>query len=282
MSDDAPIDPVGLIAGGGRLPLLIADGMRAAGARVVAVGLRGQYDPELPDVCDEFAVAGIARPGRWIRLLRRGGVREAVMAGRVQKTRMHDPLRLIRHLPDWRAVVVWYKHLRHDRRNAALLGAIADELARSGITLIDSTAYIPNHLASEGPMTRTRPTAMQQADIEFAWPLLSGTVELDIGQAMAVRERDVIAVEAAEGTAAMIERAGELCRAKGWTLLKTASSHHDMRTDVPTIGLKTIEQMKAAGGGCIALGAGRVILIDKPAVIAAADRAGIAVVGVTT
>jgi len=110
--------------------------------------------------------------------------------------------------------------------------------------------------------------------------LLGRIVELDIGQSIAVRERDVIAVEAVEGTDALIERAGQLCRAKGWTLLKTASADHDMRADVPTIGVETIEQLAKAGAGCVALGAGRVILIDKPKVLEAADRAKIAVVGV--
>jgi DUF1009 family protein len=254
--------------------------MKAAGATVVGVGLRGQFDDEFPSLCDHFDAAGLARPGRWIRLLKRGGVREAVMVGGVAKTHMHDPFRIIRLLPDWRAIVLWYKRLRHDRRNHAVLAAIADELARNGITLIDSTTYIPDHLATEGVMTSTQPTTHQRADVEFAWPLLAQTVELDIGQSIAVRERDVIAVEASEGTAAMIARAGELCRAKGWTLLKTAKADHDMRADVPSVGVETIRQMKEAGGGCLALGAGRVILIDKPQVIEAADAAGIAMVGV--
>ena len=129
-------------------------------------------------------------------------------------------------------------------------------------------------------MGSVKPTDQQRADIDFGWPLLMKTVELDIGQSMAVRDRDVIAVEAVEGTDGMIVRAGELCRAKGWTLLKMCRSDHDMRADVPTIGVETIEAVSRAGGGCIAVGAGRVILIDKPQVIAAADRAKIAIVGV--
>ncbi|MCH7546511.1 MAG: UDP-2,3-diacylglucosamine diphosphatase LpxI [Planctomycetes bacterium] len=275
-------NPVGLIAGQGRLPLLVAQGMKSAGVRIVCVGLRDQFDADLPGVCDEFSRAGIARPGRWIRLLKKGGVTQAVMVGGVKKSRMHDPLRLIRHLPDWRAVRLWYNHLRHDRRNAAVLAAIADELARNGITIIDSTTYIPDHLAGEGEMTHTQPSSQQQADIDFAWSLLTQAVELGIGQSMAVRERDVIAVEAVEGTEAMIKRAGELCKAKGWTLLKTAAADHDMRADVPSVGVETIAQMKEAGAGCLALGTGRVILIDKPQVIEAAEKAGIAIVGTDT
>ena len=202
------------------------------------------------------------------------------MVGRVAKVRMHDPFRLIRQLPDWRAANIWYRRLRHDRRNAALLAAVADELAANGITLIDSTTYIPDHLAAPGRMGGIEPSDQQRADIAFGWPLLTKTVELDIGQSIAVRERDVIAVEAIEGTDRMIARAGELCRTKGWTLLKTCKADHDMRADVPTIGVETVQQVAAAGGRCIAVGAGRVILVDKPKVLQAADRAKVAIVGV--
>lgn len=271
---------LGLIAGQGRLPLLVAEGMRAAGYRVYCVALRDQFDPQLKNHCDEFHVAGMLRPGRWIRLLRRAHVERAVMVGGVTKTRMHDPLRLLGNLPDWRAINLWYRRLRHDRRNAAVLAAVADELEQNGITLVDSTTYITDHLATPGVMGSVQPTAEQRGDIEFAWPMLQQIVALDIGQSMAVRERDVIAVEAVEGTRAMIDRAGQLCKKKGWTLLKNAKADHDRRADVPSIGVETIEQMKLAGGGCIALGAGRVILIDKPQVIEAANQARIALVGI--
>jgi hypothetical protein len=254
--------------------------MSAAGARVCCVGLRDQFDEDLPPLCDDFATAGVIQLGRWIRLLRRQGVREAVMVGRVNKLRLHDPFKLFRQLPDWRAARVWYRRLRHDRRNAALLAAVAEELQVSGITLIDSTTYIRDHLAGEGVLGRVQPTAEQQRDIAFGWPLLQQVVELDLGQSIAVRERDVIAVEAIEGTDAMIERAGELCRAKGWTFFKTSKATHDMRADVPTIGVETIERLARTGAGCVAVGAGRVILIDKPAVLAAADRLKVAVLGI--
>ncbi len=272
--------PVGLIAGGGQLPLLVAAGARAAGRPVIGVGLRDQFDPSLRGLCDRFHTAGIVQIGRWIRLLRREGVREAIMVGRVSKSRMHDPLRLFRQLPDLRAALLWYRRLRHDRRNHALLAAVADELASSGITIIDSTAFIPDHLAAAGVMGRAAPSREAQGDVDFGWPLLERIVELDIGQSIAVRDRDVIAVEAVEGTDALIDRAGALCRAKGWTLLKTAKSTHDRRADVPTVGVRTIERLAEAGGRCLALGAGRVIMVDRPAVIAAADRLGVALVGV--
>lgn len=273
--------PIGLIAGGGRLPILVAGGIRAAGRRVVCIGLREQFDDDLPGECDAFAVAGIVQLGKWIRLLKRFGAEEAIMVGRVAKTRMHDPLKLIRQLPDLRAIRLWYRTLRHDRRNRALLAAVADELLVNGVMLIDSTRYIPEHLAEEGLMTPgLKLSEAARADIAFGWPLLERVVELDIGQSIAVRDRDVLCVEAVEGTDRMIERAGELCKAKGWTLLKTASVLHDRRADVPTIGVQTVERVAALGGRCIALGAGRVIVIERPKVIELAERLKVVIVGI--
>lgn len=274
---------VGIIAGQGTLPFLVARGMRAQGRRVHCVGLRGQWEGGLPACCDSFQEAGVLQLGRWIRLFRRAGVTEVTMVGRVSKKQMHDPwlmLKALRDLPDWRTADLWFRRLRHDRRSATLLRVVADDLATEGVILIDSTRYIPDHMATEGTMGSVAPDARAQADIAFGWPLLEKVGGLDIGQAISVRERDVIAVEAVEGTDAMIRRTGELCRARGWTLLKSARPGHDMRADVPTIGVQTIEGLAKAGAGCVALGVGRVILVDRPAVLAAADRAGIAVVGV--
>jgi len=262
------------------LPVLCARGIRAAGHPVACVGLSGQYEPQLPALCDQFARAAVVRLGQWIRLLRRWGVRDAIMVGRVSKTKMYDPLRVFRQLPDFRAARLWYRTLRHDRRSDALLVGVAGELARAGITLIDTARYIPEHMAHQGIMTRTRPTSAQLADIEFGLPILRQIGNLDIGQAIAVKEREVIAVEAMEGTDAMIRRAGELCRSGKWVLLKIAKPRQDMRFDVPTIGLDTIKMLKQSRGSCLAVEAERSILLNKPQVLEAADAAGIAVVGI--
>jgi hypothetical protein len=272
--------PIGLIAGQGQLPMATAEGIRAAGRRVVCVGLRDQFDPALPGRCDRFATAGIIQIGRWTRLLRRFGAEHAIMVGRVTKVRMYDPLYLLRQIPDWRAAVVWFTRLRHDKRNDAILGAVADELAAGGVQLIDSTRYIPQLLADRGVMTRRQPGAAQQADIDFALPIIARLGDLDIGQSIAVKDRDVVAVEAIEGTDRMIERAGALCPRGGWTLVKIAKPHQDMRFDVPTVGPGTIANMQRHGGGCLAVEAGKVILLEKEKLIADADRAGIAIVGV--
>ncbi len=280
---DPPPPPtaIGLIAGGGRLPLLIARNLRDMGHEVHGLGLANQYEGELPGMCVSFREVGLLRVGSWGRILSRLGVRHAIMVGKVDKAKlMHDPFRMYRNLPDFRTLVGWFRHLRHDRRSHAVLAAIAEELDRAGVSLIDSTAPIPDQLATAGVMTRTQPTREQQADIEFVWPLLTETLRLDIGQAIAVRERDVIAVEAVEGTDRMIQRVGELCRAKGWTLCKGARAGHDRRSDVPTVGLTTIERMHETGGRCLALAAGDVIMLDRAAMLRRADECGISVVGV--
>ncbi len=273
--------PLGLIAGEGRLPVLVAQGMRAAGLRVCGLGLGDLFDPALPALCDRFTVVGVLRLGSWIKALRRDGIRQAVLVGRVSKARMHQPLRLIRQMPDFRAARVWYRRLGNDRRSRTLLAALADELKDNGITLIDSTTFISEHLADDGVMTKIRTSPQQQADISHGWPLLRRVAALDIGQSIAICGRTVIAVESLEGTDAMIERAGSLNGA-GWTLLKAPNEDHDMRFDVPAIGPVTIERMAQARAGCLALHAGRVIMIDKTEVLAAAERLGIPIVGVST
>jgi DUF1009 family protein len=276
-----PPTPIGLIAGGGRLPIIIAEGLRQAGHRVHGLGLMDQYDPILPSLCDTFQQVPIMRLGTWSRLLRQFDVHHAIMVGKVDKAKlMHDPFRVLRHLPDIRTIVAWYRHLRHDRRSHAVLGAIAEELGRDGIHLLDSTAPIEDQMAHAGVMGSVHPTPEQRSDIAFAWPLLTEILRLDIGQAVAVRELDTIAVEAVEGTDAMIERTGKLCRRAGWVLCKGARAGHDRRSDVPTIGVKTVENLHRSGGRCLALAAGDVIMIDKSQVIAAADDLGIAIVGV--
>lgn len=272
--------PIGLIAGEGRLPTLVAEGMRRRGLSIHAVGFTGIYDPALRDQCDSFREVGLLRLGQWARTLRKHGVREAVMVGRVRKTRMYDPLMWLRQLPDWRAFRIWYHKLRHDRRSPALLRALADELDDLGVTLIDSTTHIEEQLATEGCMTGTRPGERQQRDVEFGWPLLHAALEHDFGQALAVCDGDVVAVEAVEGTDAMIARAGELCRRRPWTLLKGARRTHDRRADVPTVGVRTIELLHEYGGKCIALSVGDVIMLDKPDVIARANELGVTIIGV--
>lgn len=277
---NAHLPAIGMIAGSGQLPLLVAQGIRASGRRLVCVGLRDQFDPKLPEICDEFRRAGVLQLGRWIRILRSAGIGEAVMVGRVAKARMYEPMRLLRQLPDFRVAMLYYRKLRFDRRSHVLLSAVAEELSLSGVRLIDPTTYIPDHMASLGVMGRVQPGASQKRDIEFGWPVLRSIANLGVGQAITVRECDVIAVEAMEGTDATIDRSAQLCKTGGWMLLKTAHDSHDMLADVPTVGVPTIQRLAKGGGNALVLGSGRVIMLEKARMIEEANRLGVAIIGV--
>jgi len=271
---------LGLIAGGGRLPFMIAAGAKRAGLKVVCVGIADNAEPSLADEVDVFYKVAIARPGSWIRKLRRHSVSRTVMVGRVEKADVHTPWRIIKYLPDWRTLRIYYWRLRNKNKLAdSMLNAIADELATGGIFLENSTMYCSEHLATEGVMTNRQPSASVKGDIEFGWPLAKKLGELDIGQAIVVKDREVIAVEAIEGTARMIERAGRHCKSGVWTLIKVSKPNQDMRFDVPCIGPDTVKSLAENGGKCIVVEAGKTIIIDKPQTIELADKVGIAIMG---
>lgn len=280
MSSNIP-SPLGLVAGEGVFPVLVARGAKAAGRKVVCAGFRGSAWPELEKEVDVFAWVGVAQPGRWLRVLHKHGCHEAIMVGRVQKSRLHDRRldMLLYNLPDWRAIKLWLTVLRKDTRPQTILTAMANLFASEDVPLIDSTTYCKDHLATPGVMTRRQPTAAQWADIHYGWDRCSTISRLDIGQAIAVLNRDVIAVEASEGTNAMIERAGMFCRAGGWVCIKVSNTHQDMRLDVPSVGTTTIEKLAAARASCLVLEPGTTIMLEKPKVIELADKLGIIIVG---
>jgi hypothetical protein len=271
--------PLGLIAGEGIFPLLVARGARRAGRRVICAALAGSAWPELRDECDVFRWVGVLRLGQWVRVLRSAGCDEAIMVGRVTKARMYQRWRYFQYFPDFKTMRLWFKELRRDKRPTAVLHSVANQLNNEGIRLIDSTTYTPEELATAGVMTRRPPTDEQRDDARFGWEICQQISRLDIGQAIAVLDKDVIAVEALEGTNGMIERAGRLCKTGGWTLIKVANRSQDMRMDVPTIGTVTIEKLAAARAGCVVLEAGKTIVLEKQKVLELAERYKIAIVG---
>jgi len=235
-------------------------------------------EPGLAGHVDTFYEVSVARPGAWIRRLRRHGVSRAILVGQVAKVQLLASWLIVRHLPDWRAVRIWYWRIgRKDRQTDTFLRALADELASGGITLEDSTMYCKDHMATEGLLT-SRGSGCQ-ADIEYGWRIAKRVGELDIGQAVAVKDRQVIAVEAIEGTAEMIKRAGQICRSGGWTLVKTSKPDQDMRFDVPCVGPDTIRDLAEYGARCLVLEAGKTLILDKPETLDLASRLGIAVIG---
>ncbi len=273
--------PLGLIAGEGEFPKLVARGARACGRRVAVVALRGSAAAELRELGDYFCWRGVVQLGRWIRALKRVGCREVVMAGRVRKLDMFAGprwLQYLRYWPDLTSIRVWYYHAR-DKRNDSLLGAVADELERRGLILVDSTKYCADALAPAGVLTPCEPPRTVLDDADFAWPLARQIAALDIGQAVAVKEREIIAVEAIEGTDLLIERTGELCPAGGWTLVKVAKPNQDMRFDVPTIGVNTIEKLKKARAAGVVIEAGKTLILQRAETLALAARLRIAVIG---
>jgi hypothetical protein len=274
------MDMLGLIAGQGRLPFLVAAGAKKAGLKVICVGLADNVEKSLADEVDVFYKVALARPGSWIRKLKRHSVTNTIMVGRVAKSQLFTPARILHYLPDWRAFRIYYWRLRgRSKLTDSVLHAIADELASGGIYLEKSTMYCEEHLATEGLMTRRRPSTTVQNDIAFGWELVRKLAELDIGQAIAVKEREVIAVEAIEGTAEMIKRAGRFCKAGGWTLVKASRPGQDMRFDVPCVGPETIKSLAENGGKGLVVEAGKTIIIDKPETVEMANQLGITMLG---
>lgn len=281
-TEEAP-GPLGLLAGWGRFPLAIADKCRRAGRPVVCVGLRGLASPELAAQVTEFHWSRVGQLGRMIRCLKRAGVRRAVMAGKVPKAEvLHRPWKALTLLPDCRLVLAWWRHLqRRDNRDDAVMQSFIAEFARDGIQFASVLDVCPEMLVTPGVLTRRRPTAAQERDIGFGWRLAREMGRLDVGQSVAVKELAAIAVEAIEGTDRMILRAGELCRAGDFVVVKVAKPQQDMRFDVPAVGTSTIETMRRAGGRVLAIEADRTILLDPEATVALADRYGIALVALT-
>jgi len=271
--------PVGLIAGGGRFPIAFAEKAGQIGLPVVCVGIRHEAAPELAGLVQHFYWAGVAKMGRMIRLLKRHDVSQVVMAGKIRKANiMHRPWRLLSLLPDWRTLRFWYFRPRSDNRDDSLLLGMIDEFAKDGLYFDSALNLCPELLVSPGVMTRRRPTAGEDKDIAFGWQMAKEMGRLDVGQSVAVKEQAVLAVEAIEGTDLAIARAGELCRAGGFVVVKVAKPHQDMRFDVPTVGCSTIETLHRAGGRVLAIEANKTIVLDQADTIALADRYGLTIV----
>lgn len=278
--DSRSLGTIGLLAGSGRFPILFAEAARRQGLKVACVGIRYEAPADLIGLCDSFQAVGVTKLGGMIRSFRRRGVGRVVMAGKVTKNVMYTPSRLIRLWPDYRMARMWYGALRADKRDDSILLGVIAEFERDGLTFDSALDYCPELLVKKGILTRRGPTEAEWKDVAFGWGLAKEMGRLDVGQSVAVKERAAIAVEAIEGTDRCIERAGGLCRAGGWTLVKVAKPQQDMRFDVPTVGVSTVENLKKAGARVLAIEAYKTIVIDQPDVIALADRLGLSIVAV--
>ena len=269
------------MAGWGRYPLLVAEALRRQGSEVYCLGVIGHADPKLAEVCRDFQFSGLGRFGAAVRYFRRHAVTDVIMAGKIHKTVLFQPWMIVRNMPDLRTIRMFIPHFltgKKDNKDDTLLGAIVAEFAREGMRFGRPTDYAPELLVSQGQLTRRGPTAWQWNDIRFGWKLAKEMGRLDVGQSVAVKDQAVLAVEAVEGTDECIRRAGGLCKAGDFVLVKVAKPQQDMRYDVPTIGTRTIENLAAASGRVLAIEAGRTILLDGAEVIDFADRHGLVII----
>jgi DUF1009 family protein len=271
-------DTVGLLAGAGRFPVVFAETARQRGLSVKCMGVLGLASDELREICDDFQTAPLARLGKAIRYYRRHRIDRVVMAGKIEKRVIYDPFRALRYLPDWRTVHMWLTYAADNKKDDTLLMAVIREFARDNIRIESALHFCPELLVKHGFLTHRKPSPAQWKDVRFGWSLAKEMGRLDIGQTVVVNERAVIAIEAIEGTDECIRRAGELCRRGGFTVVKVAKPQQDMRFDVPTIGVQTIQTMHEAGGRVLAVETGMTILLDEPEVVELANRFGISIV----
>ena len=280
---------LGLIAGNGRFPFLLLDAARAQGFSVVVAAIREETDPEINHRAagDERIVVYWISLGELTRLIEtfhKEGVSMAVMAGQVKHKQIFSSIR-----PDWRLAKLLL-NLR-TRSTDMLLGAVAKVLGDEGIELMSSTAFLEPLLAQQGVLTERAPTDDERKNIAYGLGVAAAVAGFDIGQTVVVAAQACVAVEAMEGTDAAIQRAGLLMRSledegddkastlgRGLTVVKIAKPNQDMRFDVPVIGMGTMESMIRAGATCLSLEAGRTLLFDREALLARANRAGIAIV----
>jgi DUF1009 family protein len=267
---------IGLIAGNGTFPFLVLDAARRLGHEVVIVAVKEEASPDLEQAAAREPRAAIHRVslgqlGKCIELLRRAGATHAVMAGQVKHVRLFSGV-----LPD-RLLLSLLLRLRA-KNTDSLIAGIADILAENGIELLDSTAFLTPLMARPGVLTARRPAADEENDFEFGYAMADAVAGLDIGQTIVVKDRAVVAVEAMEGTDEVIARAGRLA-GPGTRVIKVAKPNQDMRFDVPVVGCRTIKALRDAGGSALSVDAGKTLFIDGDDVVAAADEAGIVVVG---
>ncbi len=281
---------LGLIAGNGRFPFLLVDAARAHGLRVVVAAIKEETSPEMNDraAADPNIVVywlSLGELSKLIETFQREGVTRAVMAGQVKHKQIFSSIR-----PDWRLAKLLL-NLR-TRNTDMLLGAVAKVLEDEGIHLVSSTSFLEPMLAPAGVLTARVPDGTERADIDYGLSVARGIAGFDLGQTVVIAAGACVAVEAMEGTDAAILRAGDLMRtlhaddppdadttlARRLTVIKVAKPNQDLRFDVPVAGLPTIETMRRAGATCLCVEAGRTLLFDREAMIAAADAAGIAVV----
>jgi len=263
---------IGLIAGRGIFPFLVAREAREDGYRVVCCGIEKEADPGLKEVADVYQEIKLGQLKRLRDFFKKEGVSEAVMAGKIEKVRIfQENVR-----PDLEMAKVLLKV--RDFGDDSLLGGIANYLSSHRIELQDSTRFLKEALPGKGVLGKRKPSSKVEADIDFGLKIAKALAGLDIGQTVVVKDRAVLAVEAIEGTDETIRRGGLLGKG-GVTVVKVAKPNQDMRFDVPAVGLETLNRLIEVEAGALAFEAGKTVFLDRDEFVRKADRAGIALVG---
>jgi len=265
----------GLIAGNGRFPLLALESARRLGHEVTVVAIQEEAAPELNTLAPGCHWISLGQLGKLIEILRQDGITEVMMCGQVKHAKIFSSIR-----PDWRlakllASLPW-------KNTDGLIGGVIRVLEDEGIHLRDSTALLKPMLATAGVMTRRSPEKEETTDIDYGRRIANVLAGVDVGQSVAICERACVAVEAMEGTDAMLRRAASLVNGRRLALIKVARRREHLLFDVPVVGLNTVPVMQETGTTVLAVEAGRTLMLDREAMLEAADRAGIAIVGQVT
>jgi len=260
----------GLIAGNGKFPFLVVEGAKKQGASLSVVAIKEETDERIEAVAETVVWVGIGQLGKMISFFKREGVGQVMMAGQVKHVQIFSGA-----LPDLRMVKMLWN--LPQRNTDALIGGVADEMQREGIELIDSTCFIQDYLAQEGILTKRKPDETEKGNITYGLKIANEIARLDLGQTIVVRAKACVAIEAMEGTDAVIKRAGELAKGK-LTVVKVAKPNQDMRFDVPVVGTPTVQTMIQAGATCLCLTARKTLIFDKAEMLALANRNKISIV----
>ncbi|QDV24485.1 LpxI family protein [Aureliella helgolandensis] len=273
---------VGIIAGWGSFPVEVAQRFRDQGYEVYVAALKGHADERLEEIATKVKWCGVLKLGAQMRFFTQHRVPQIALAGKIFKDRiMYHGYGWIQHFPDLTCLRMFASNFITRTRDACddtLMSKVVSTYLQRGIEVLSITQIAPHLLAEGGCLTRRKLSRSQNADIQFGWKIARSMGGLDIGQSITVQEQVVLGVEAVEGTDALIARTGNLCPRGGFTLIKVAKPNQDLRFDVPTIGMQTIERMAAAGGTAIAIEAGKTIFVDREATLALANRKGIAII----
>ena len=261
--------PIGLIAGKGKFPLIFAQETRRNGRDLVVIALKEEMDEDLSPYAKAVHTISVGKLDSIIQTLKKENVKEAAMAGRLEHTKIFSDI-----IPDFRTAQLLLKI--KDRRADSVLLAVAKELEGEGILLLPSTTFLDDLLPKPGVLTKSKPTESEQKNVDFGIRMAQGLSALDIGQTVAVKKRAALAVEAIEGTDECIRR-GAALGGEGVIIVKSSKPNQDMRFDVPVVGMNTMNVMIQCKARVLAVEAGKTLMLEKDAIIEAADRAGICI-----